>query len=400
MTIGRGVVVVSAVRTAIGDFGGSLKDQAPTALAAAVVREAVSRAGVAPAEVGHVAFGHVINTDAHDMYLARVAAVQGGLPVETPAVNVNRLCGSGLQAIVSAAQLIELGHADVTLGGGAEVMSRAPYWLPGLRWGQRMNNATAVDVMVAALSDPFDDCHMGITAENVAAKWEINRDDQDALALESHQRAALAIQEGRFIDQILPIEVSTRKGPVIVATDEHVRSDTSREALAKLRPVFDKVGTVTAGNAAGINDAAAAVVLMEQATAAARGASPLARLVAYSFAGVEPRYMGIGPVPAIRSVLERAGLTLADMDVIELNEAFAAQALAVMRELGLPRDRTNPNGSGISLGHPIGATGAILTVKALYELRRIGGRYALVSMCIGGGQGIAAIFERPTTTTT
>jgi acetyl-CoA C-acetyltransferase len=398
MGTGREVVVVSGVRTAIGDYGGSLKDQAPTTLAATVVREAVSRAGLAPADVGHVAFGHVINTDPHDMYLARVAAVQGGLPVETPAVTVNRLCGSGLQAIVSAAQLIELGHADVAIGGGAEVMSRAPYWLPGLRWGQRMNDATAIDAMVAALSDPFDDCHMGITAENVAKKWEISRDDQDALALESHQRAARAIQDGRFSEQIVPIEIATRKGPVIVATDEHVRSDTSREALAKLRPVFDKAGTVTAGNAAGINDAAAAVVLMDQATAAAHGRPPLARLVGYGFAGVEPRYMGIGPVPAIRSVLARTGLSLADMDVIELNEAFAAQALAVMRELDLPADRTNPNGSGISLGHPIGATGAILTVKALYELQRIGGRYALVSMCIGGGQGIAAIFERPAPT--
>ena len=388
------VVVLSAVRTAIGKYGGSLKDQPPTELAAQVVREAVRRAGIEPAAVGHVVFGNVIHTDIHDMYLARVAAIKGGLPVETPALTLNRLCGSGLQAIVSAAQLIQLGDADAAVAGGAEVMSRGQYWVPGLRWGQRMNDGAVVDAMVGALTDPFDDCHMGITAENVAAKWGVAREDQDALAVESHRRAAAAIANGYFKEQVLPLEIKARGKTTLFDTDEHVRADTTREALAQLKPVFDPQGTVTAGNAAGINDAAAAVVLMERSAAEGRGLRPLARLVAYAFAGVEPRYMGMGPVSAVRSVLDRAGLRVRDLDVIELNEAFAAQALAVMRELDLPADRTNPNGSGISLGHPIGATGCVLTVKALYELARIGGRYALVTMCIGGGQGIAAIYER------
>jgi len=394
MEIGRDVVVLSGVRTAVGDFGGGLKDQPPSVLGAAVVKAAVARAGIEPAEVGHVVFGSVLHTDAHDLYLARVAAVHGGLPVETPAVTLNRLCGSGLQAIISAAQLIQLGLTEVAIGGGAESMSRAPYWLPSLRWGQRMSNTIAIDAMVAGLTDPFDDCHMGMTAEHVAKRWTISRDDQDRLALTSHQRAARAIVEGRFTEQILPIEVATRQGTTVVDTDEHVRHDASLAGLAKLRPVFDPQGTVTAGNAAGINDGAAAVVLMERGRAEARGLQPLGRLVAYGFAGVDPKYMGIGPVPAVRALLERTGLRVEDLAVIELNEAFAAQVIAVMRELGLPEDRTNPNGSGIALGHPIGATGAILTVKALYELRRVGGRYALVTMCIGGGQGIAAIFER------
>jgi acetyl-CoA C-acetyltransferase len=388
------VVVLSAVRTAIGKYGGSLKDQPPTELGALVVREAVRRAGIEPAAVGHVVFGNVIHTDIHDMYLARVAAIKGGLPVETPALTLNRLCGSGLQAIVSAAQVIQLGDADAAVAGGAEVMSRGQYWVPGLRWGQRMNDGAVVDAMVGALTDPFDDCHMGITAENVAAKWGVSREDQDALAAESHRRAAAAIANGYFKEQILPLEIKARGKTTLFDTDEHVRADTTREGLAQLKPVFDRQGSVTAGNAAGINDAAAAVVLMERSAAEGRGLRPLARLVAYAFAGVEPRYMGMGPVSAVRSVLERAGLRVRDLDVIELNEAFAAQALAVMRELDLPADRTNPNGSGISLGHPIGATGCVLTVKALYELARIGGRYALVTMCIGGGQGIAAIYER------
>jgi acetyl-CoA C-acetyltransferase len=388
------VVVLSAVRTAIGKYGGSLKDQPPTELAALVVREAVRRGGIEPSVVGHVVFGNVIHTDIHDMYLARVAAIKGGLPVETPALTLNRLCGSGLQAIVSAAQVIQLGDADAAVAGGAEVMSRGQYWVPGLRWGQRMNDGAVVDAMVGALTDPFDDCHMGITAENVAAKWGVSREDQDALAVESHRRAAAAIANGYFKEQILPLEIKARGKTTLCDTDEHVRADTTREALAQLKPVFDPQGTVTAANAAGINDAAAAVVLMERSAAEGRGLRPLARLVAYAFAGVEPRYMGMGPVSAVRSVLERAGLRVRDLDVIELNEAFAAQALAVMRELDLPADRTNPNGSGISLGHPIGATGCVLTVKALYELARIGGRYALVTMCIGGGQGIAAIYER------
>ena len=390
----REVVVLSAVRTAIGKYGGSLKDHPPTELAAAVVREGVKRAAVDAAEVGHVVFGNVIHTDVHDMYLSRVAAIKGGLPVETPAFTLNRLCGTGLQAIVSAAQLIMLGDADVAVAGGAECMSRGQYWVPGLRWGQRMNDGSVVDATVGALTDPFDDCHMGITAENIATEWQISREDQDALAVESHGRAAYAIARGYFKEQIVPIEIKTKSGPAAFETDEHVRADTTATGMAKLKPVFDRNGTVTAGNAAGINDAAAAVVLMERRAAEHRGLRPLARLVAYAHAGVEPKYMGIGPVPAVRSVLARAELAIGDLDVIEVNEAFAAQALAVCRDLELPADRTNPNGSGISLGHPIGATGCILTVKALYELQRVGGRYALVTMCIGGGQGIAAIYER------
>jgi acetyl-CoA C-acetyltransferase len=389
----REVVILSGVRTAIGDFGGGLKDKPPTELAAAVVRESVRRAGVQPEDVGHVVFGNVIHTDVHDMYLARVAAVNGGLPVETPALTLNRLCGSGLQAIVSAAQTIYLGDTNAAIGGGAEVMSRGAYWVPGARWGQRMGNGQLIDAMVGALTDPFDDCHMGMTAENVAAKWGITRQAQDELAVQSHQRAAAAISAGYFKEQILPIEHKVKGQVVVFDTDEHVKADTSLEKLAKLRPAFKGDGSVTAGNASGINDAAAAVVLMEAGEAQQRGLKPLGKLVAYAHAGVEPKYMGIGPIPAIRKVLERANLTIKEMDVIELNEAFAAQALAVMRDLDLPLDRTNPNGSGISLGHPIGATGCILTVKALYELRRTGGKYALVSMCIGGGQGIAAIFE-------
>ncbi len=390
----REVVVLSGVRTAIGKYGGSLKDKPPTELAALVVREAVSQANIEPSDIGHVVFGNVIHTDIHDMYLARVAAVNGGLPVETPAFTLNRLCGSGLQAIVSAAQVIQLGDADTAVAGGAEVMSRGQYSLPGMRWGQRMGEGTVVDTMVGALTDPFDDCHMGITAENVAAKWNITREDQDQLALESQQRAARALAEGYFKDQMVPVEISDKKGTTQFVTDEFVRPEVTLEGLAKLKPVFDHNGTVTAGNAAGINDAAAAVVLMERRTAEERGLQPLARLVGYAFAGVEPNYMGMGPVPAVRNVLERTGLSTHDIDLFELNEAFAAQALAVMRDLELPPEKTNPHGSGISLGHPIGATGCILTVKALYELQRTGGRYGLVTMCIGGGQGIAAIFER------
>jgi acetyl-CoA C-acetyltransferase len=390
----REIVVLSGVRTAIGRYGGSLKDHPPSELAAAVVREAVLRARIEPAEVGHVVFGNVIHTDAHDMYLARVAAMKGGLPVETPAFTLNRLCGSGLQAIVTAAQVIALGDADVAVAGGAESMSRGAYWLPSMRWGQRLNDTSVVDATVAALTDPFDDCHMGMTAENVAAKWGISREDQDALAVESQRRAAVALAKGYFKSQIVPVTVKGMSGPVSFEIDEHVRADANLAAMARLKPAFDPRGTVTAGNAAGLNDAASAVLLMSCAAAERRGLVPRARLVAYAHAGVEPRFMGIGPVPAVRAVLARAGLLLSDIDVIELNEAFAAQALAVIRELGLPPAKTNPNGSGISLGHPIGATGCILTVKALYELERTGGRYALVTMCIGGGQGIAAIFER------
>jgi acetyl-CoA C-acetyltransferase len=394
MAAGREVVVLSGVRTAVGKYGGSLKDLPPADLGAAVVREAVSRSGVEPAEVGHVVFGNVIHTETRDMYLSRVAAVNGGLPVETPAFTLNRLCGSGLQAIVSAAQLVMLGDTDAALAGGAESMSRGLYGVPAMRWGARMGETSASDMMVGALTDPFDDCHMGVTAENVAGKWGISREDQDALAVQSHQRAAKATAEGYFKEQILPIELKSRKGTVTFDTDEHVRADASLEGMAKLRPVFDKNGSVTAGNAAGINDAAAAVVLADAELAERKGLRPMGRLVAYAHAGVEPRYMGIGPVPAVRTVLEKANLKVDDIDVFEVNEAFAAQALAVVRDLSLPEDRTNPNGSGVSLGHPIGATGCILTVKALYELERTGGRRALVTMCIGGGQGIAAIFER------
>jgi acetyl-CoA C-acetyltransferase len=390
----REVVVLSGVRTAIGIYGGSLKDKPPTELAALVVKEAVSRSGLEPAEVGHAVFGNVIHTEPKDMYLSRVASVKGGLPVETPAFTLNRLCGSGLQAIVSAAQLIALGDIDTALAGGAEVMSRGLYGAPAMRWGARMNATQMVDMMVGALTDPFDDCHMGITAENVAAKWNITREDQDKLAVESHARAASAIDKGYFKEQILPVELKVKGGTVQFDTDENVRRETTLEKLAKLRPVFDKSGSVTAGNASSINDAAAAVVLMERGAAEARGLKPMARLVAYAHAGVEPKYMGIGPVPAVRKVLDKAGLGINDIDLFEVNEAFAAQALAVVRDLELPPEKTNPNGSGISLGHPIGATGCILTVKAIYELKRSGGRYALVTMCIGGGQGIAAIFER------
>jgi len=387
------VVVLSGVRTAVGTFGGSLKDKPPTELGAAVVREAVKRANVKPEEVGHVVFGNVLHTDVHDMYIARVAAIHGGLPIETPAFTVNRLCGSGLQAVISAAQTIYQGDTTVAVAGGAESMSRAPYWISSARWGQRMGDSKMIDAMVGALSDPFDDCHMGVTAENVAEKWNVTREEQDELALQSHQRAAAAIQAGYFKEQILPIEFKVKGKTVAFDTDEHVKPDTSLEKLSKLRAVFKGDGTVTAGNSSGLNDAAAAVVLMEASQAQARGLQPLGRLVAYAHAGVEPKYMGIGPIPAVKKVLERANLTVKDMDVVELNEAFASQAIAVVRDLDLPVDRTNPNGSGISIGHPVGATGCMLVIKALYELRRIGGRYGLVTMCIGGGQGIAAIFE-------
>ncbi len=391
----REVVVVSGVRTAIGTFGGSLKDVPPTELGALVVRESLARAHVDGQDVGHVVFGHVVNTEPKDMYLSRVAAIHGGCGEGTPAYNVNRLCGSGLQAIVNASQSILLGDADIAIGAGAENMSRAPYASLATRFGARMGDTKMVDMMMGALHDPFHTIHMGVTAENIAAKWGITREEQDRLAVESHHRAERATQAGYFKDQIVPVMLKGRKGEVAYATDEHFRPGATLEDMAKLKPVFAKEnGTVTAGNASGINDAAAAVVLMEAQTAKARGAKPLARLVAYAHAGVDPKYMGIGPVPATRLALQKAGLTVNDLDVIEANEAFAAQACAVSRDLGLDPAKVNPNGSGISLGHPIGATGALITVKALHELQRIQGRYALVTMCIGGGQGIAAIFER------
>ena len=391
----REIVVVSAVRTAIGTFGGALKDVSPTDLGAQVVRESLHRVNVAGADVGHVVFGHVVNTEPKDMYLSRVAAIQGGCSEGTPAFNVNRLCGSGLQAIVSAAQAIALGDCDIAIGGGAESMSRAPYASLNTRWGARMGDTKMIDMMVGALHDPFHAIHMGITAENIAAKWGITRQDQDQLALESHNRAERATKAGYFKDQITPVILKTRKGEVAFDTDEHFRPNCSLEDMAKLKPAFLKEnGTVTAGNASGLNDAGAAVVLMDSATAKARGLQPLARLVGYAHAGVDPKYMGIGPVPASQKALKQAGLTVNDLDVIEANEAFAAQACAVTRDLGLDPAKVNPNGSGISLGHPIGATGALITVKALHELQRVKGRYALVTMCIGGGQGIAAIFER------
>ena len=389
------VFVLSGVRTPIGKYGGGLASVPPCDLAAKVVREAVSRSGVDPVDIGHVVFGNVIHTETRDMYLSRVAGINGGLAVGTPAFTVNRLCGSGMQAIVSAAQAIMLGDCEAAVAGGAESMSRAPYWLPGMRWGQRMNDGVALDAMTGALSDPWDGCHMGVTAENVATDFGVSRADQDALAAESHRRAAAAQAAGYFTGQILPVEIAGKRGKTtIVDTDEHVRPDVRLEDMAKLRPAFAKDGTVTAGNASGINDAAAAVVLASASFAGRAGLTPMARLVGYAHAGVEPRIMGMGPVPAVRILLERTGLKIDEIDVFEVNEAFAAQALAVARELGLPPDRTNPNGSGISLGHPVAATGAILTVKSLYELQRTGGRYALATMCIGGGQGIAAIFER------
>lgn len=391
----REVVVVSAVRTAIGTFGGSLKDIPPTELAAQVVRESLTRANVEGRDVGHVVFGHVVNTEPKDMYLSRVAAINGGCAEATPAFNVNRLCGSGLQAIVSAAQSILLGDADIAIGGGAENMSRAPFASLNMRWGSRMGDTKMVDMMIGALHDPFQNIHMGVTAENIAAKWGISREDQDALAVESHQRAQRATEAGYFKGQITPVMLKSKKGDVAYDTDEHFRPNCALADMTKLKPVFLKEnGTVTAGNASGINDAAAALVLMDAATAKTRGLTPMARLVAYAHAGVDPKYMGIGPVPASQAALKKAGLSVNDLDVIEANEAFAAQACAVTRDLGLDPAKVNPNGSGISLGHPIGATGAVITVKAIHELHRIQGRYALVTMCIGGGQGIAAIFER------
>ncbi|BDM23501.1 acetyl-CoA C-acyltransferase family protein [Pseudomonas sp. NPDC089428] len=388
------IYIVSAVRTAIGGFGGALKDLPLADLATAVTRAAIERSGVAAEQIGHVVMANVIPTEARDAYLSRVAAMNAGIPKETPAFNVNRLCGSGLQAIVSAAQCLLLGDADVALAAGAESMSRGPYLLPQARWGARMGDLQGIDYTVGVLHDPFEHFHMGITAENVAAKQGISREMQDELALTSQRRAARAQAEGRFDSQIVPLELKTRKGTVQFAVDEHVRADVTAEQLAGMKTVFKKDGTVTAGNASGINDGAAGLVLATGDAVRRLGLKPLARLVAYAHAGVEPELMGLGPIPATRKVLEKAGLSVSDLDVIESNEAFAAQACAVARELGFDPEKVNPNGSGISLGHPVGATGAIIATKAIHELQRIQGRYALATMCIGGGQGIAVVFER------
>ncbi|MEB6589778.1 acetyl-CoA C-acyltransferase family protein [Pseudomonas asiatica] len=388
------IYVVSAVRSAIGGFGGSLKDLPLADLASAVTRAAIERSGVAAEQVGHLVMGTVIPTEPRDAYLARVAAMNAGIPKETPAFNVNRLCGSGLQAIVSAAQGLLLGDTDVAVAAGAESMSRGPYLLPQARWGARMGDLQGIDYTVGVLQDPFQHFHMGITAENVSAKHGITREMQDELALTSQRRAARAIAEGRFASQIVPLELKTRKGSVQFSVDEHVRGEVTAEQLASMKPVFKKDGTVTAGNASGINDGAAGLVLASGDAVRRLGLKPLARLVGYAHAGVEPELMGLGPIPATRKVLEKTGLKVQDLDVIESNEAFAAQACAVARELGFDPEKVNPNGSGISLGHPVGATGAIIATKAIHELQRIQGRYALATMCIGGGQGIAVVFER------
>jgi acetyl-CoA C-acetyltransferase len=394
MTVRPEIYIVAGVRTAIGSFGGSLKGFMPADLGAQVTAEAIRRSGVTPDEVEHVVFGQVMPTSAKDAMLARVCALNAGAPVGVPALTLNRLCGSGVEAIVSAARLMQTGEASITVAGGAESMSNVPYHDHGTRWGVKMGDNPLVDALTQGLQDAIGGYHMGITAENVAARYCITREEQDALALEGHQRATQAIAEGRFKDQILPIEVKSRKGVTLFDTDEHPRADTTVEALAAMRTAFKKDGTVTAGNASGINDGAAAVLLATGDEVEKRGLKPLARIVAWGHAGVEPDHMGEGPIMAVPVALKRAGLTLADMDVIEANEAFAAQALAVAKVLGFDRAKLNPNGSGIALGHPVGATGAILTIKAAYELARTGGRYALITMCIGGGQGIAMIIER------
>ncbi len=387
------VVILSGARTAIGTFGGSLAGVPPVELGATAAKAALERAGVEGAQIGHVAYGHVINTEPRDMYLSRVAAMEAGIPETTPAMNVNRLCGSGAQAVVSVIQSLAMGDAEFGLAGGAESMSRGPHIVPQARFGQKMGDVRALDMMIGALHCPFGTGHMGVTAENVADEHQISRADQDAFALESQERATRAIEEGRFKDQIVPVEVKVKRDVVAFDTDEHPKA-TSAEALAGLKTVFKKDGTVTAGNASGINDGAAALVLARGEAAEAEGLKPRARIIGYAHAGVRPEVMGIGPVPAVRNLMEKTGLSIDDFDVIESNEAFAAQAVAVNKGLGLDPEKVNPNGGAIALGHPVGATGAIITVKALYELERIGGHYALITMCIGGGQGIALAIER------
>jgi acetyl-CoA C-acetyltransferase len=388
------IVILSGARTAIGTFGGSLAAVPPITLGATAAKAALERAGVEGAQIGHVAFGHVINTEPRDMYLSRVAAMEAGVPETVPAMNVNRLCGSGAQAVVSVVQSLMLGDADFGLAGGSENMSRSPFIIPDQRWGAKMGDVRTRDMMLGALNCPFGTGHMGVTAENVAQEHQVSREAQDAFALESQRRAGRAIEEGRFAEQIVPVEVQVKRQTVVFETDEHPKPSTTAEGLAGLRPAFAKDGSVTAGNASGINDGAAALVLARAEAAEAAGLRPRARVLGYAHAGVRPEVMGIGPVPAVRSLLEKTGLSVADFDVIESNEAFAAQALAVSAELGLDPEKVNPNGGAIALGHPVGATGAIITVKALHELERIGGRHALVTMCIGGGQGIALALER------
>ena len=390
----RDVVVLSAVRSAVGTFGGSLAGMEPSELAGLVMKDSIARSGVDPQLINYVTVGNCIPTDSRYPYVSRVASIQAGLPMDSVAMQVSRLCSSGLQAIVSTAQNIMLGDSDYGIGGGVEVMSRGGYMLPALRSGARMGDTQAIDMMVAVLTDPFGVGHMGITAENLATKWQTSREEQDAFALESQQRAARAIAEGRFKSQIVPIVLKTRKGEVVFDTDEHVKANTTLETLAKMKPAFKKDGTVTAGNASGINDAAAFFVLAAADVAAMAGQKPIARLVSYAIAGVPNEIMGEGPIPASKLALKKAGLSLDQMDVIEANEAFAAQAIAVNKGLGLDPAKTNPNGGAIALGHPVGCSGAFIATKAIYELQRTGGKYALVTMCIGGGQGIAAIFER------
>lgn len=387
------IVILSGARTAIGTFGGALAGTSPAELGTVVTKAALERAGMPADRIGHVAFGHIINTEPRDMYVARMAAMNAGVPETTPAMNVNRLCGSGVQAVISVAQSLMLGDADFGLAGGTECMSRSPYIMPQARWGQKMGDVSVQDMMLGALTCPFGSGHMGVTAENVAAEHGISREAQDAFALESQTRAAHAIAEGRFAEQITPVQVRQRRETIAFDTDEHPKA-TTPEALAGLRTVFKKDGTVTAGNASGINDGAAALVLARADAAQKAGLTPRARIVGYAHSGVAPRVMGIGPIPAVTTLMDRTGLTAGDFDVIESNEAFAAQALAVSNALGFDPERVNPNGGAIALGHPVGATGAILTIKAMYELERTGGRYGLVTMCIGGGQGIALAIER------
>ena len=387
------IVILGGARTAIGTFGGALANTTPIDLGTAAAKAALERAGVEPDAIGHVVFGNVINTEPRDMYLSRVTAMQAGVPDSVPAMNVNRLCGSGVQAIVSAAQSLMLKDADFALAGGAESMSRAPYIMPDARWGQKMGDVRSLDMLLGTLNCPFGTGHMGVTAENVASEHDISREEQDAFALESQRRAAAAIADGRFKDQITPVEIQVKREKVAFEVDEHPKATTA-EALAGLRPVFQKDGCVTAGNASGINDGAAALVLARAEAAEKAGLKPRARIIGYAHAGVRPEVMGIGPIPAVENLLERTGLSASDFDVIESNEAFASQALAVSKKLGFDPARVNPNGGAIALGHPVGATGSIITVKALYELERIGGKRALITMCIGGGQGIALAIER------